>query len=821
MTKSTLLPLVLLALALPTPALSAQDGELDVLVAGEASKAAGLPVDDLWSRALALREAEALGSEGELDRALERLLEGEGLPAETILLAAAARMQGDKPEPAALVDPLQPLLLHSNEEYAVGAAGLLGNHLFRKLTRSARDELGKELVRAARDLDRSPEARMAFARSAAGVGRGTEMRQARDEMRAFLASADPALRSLGALSLAGTGIEIEGDLEDELERLAALPDERGSLAGSYLKQEQIRDLHERKYKDLRSQLQERRLPDSLERFEAVMQMITNYHLEGARVSEDDLVHAALDGMLRYLDEHSSYFGPDAYAKFLLDLEAEYGGIGAYVGIDPADRLFTINRPIYSGPAYRAGLQTDDKIVRIDDWPTVGEPVDDVIKRLKGEPGTQVKLYVWRRGMDPDLIDRPDDDMVVVLDREEIQIPAVAHQMLPGGIGMVELTTFSRGVDEELAEVFGQLREQGMRALVLDLRRNSGGLLTEARNVADLFLPRDKKVVTTQGTIGRPETLRTLSDAAVPDDMPIFVLTSRFTASASEIVAGALKDHERATVMGEVSFGKGSVQQLLPVLGIDEDEYVDQNRNGRWDTWEEIVTDHDGDGVVDYRPRVKMTIAKYLLPSGRSIHRERDEEGNLLSEGGIEPDIEVRFPLVESWRINERQDVRDSGKVKDYVSKQWDENFDLFRRLAITDLKDEDSYPNFDRLMVDLETTLPREDVRALVRSEVRRRIQDDRGAEFPIGDFQEDFQVQRAVHEALKHFDETPGAYDAFAKTFLDPDAVEEDRVAAVTAPTRTRMRDAATLIRELRDGDGEVTPEALDELLDLLDTKD
>ena len=808
------LALLLLAL-LPTPA-TAQESELDALVLEEAARAAGQDVPDIWTRAIALRQAEDLGSEGDLDSALDRFLGRTDLTPEGILLTAAARIQGDKPDPEVLLGALQPLL-SSEATHAVGAAGLLGNDVFRGLSRSGREELGQALVAAARDIDRTPEARMSFAKAGARIGRGTEFRQAREEMSAFLASGDPELRALGALALAGVGVEITGDLEDELERLAILPDGDGALAASFLKQEQIRSLHERKYKDLRSQLDDSNLPDHLARFEAVQQMVLNYHLEADHVTEDELVQAALDGMLRYMDEHSSYFGPESYAKFLLDLEAEYGGIGAYVGIDPADRLFTINRPIYSGPAYREGLQTDDKIVRINDWPTVSEPVDDVIKRLKGKPGTEVKLYVWRRGMDPDLIERPTDDMSVILKREEIHIPAVAHQLLPGGIGMVELTTFSRGVADELEGVFDELRDQGMRSLVLDLRRNSGGLLSEARNVADLFLPRGKKVVETRGTIGQPEVLRTLNEASIPADMPIVIMTSRFTASASEIVAGALKDHQRATILGEVSFGKGSVQQLLPVLGIPEDEYEDQNRNQRWDTWEPIAVDHNGDGKVNYSPRVKMTIAKYLLPSGRSIHREFDEEGNILSEGGIEPDVEVKFPLIESWRIAERQRVRAEGKIKEYVSEQWDESFDLFRQFAVSDRKDETQYPDFDHLMVSLETTLPRQDVRMLVRSELRRRIQDDRGAEFPIGDFQEDYQVQRAVDHTLRHFDETAESYPAYSNTFLNPDTVEEDRVAALSPNSRVKVSDAEALIREIRDGGSTPTREQLDQVLDLL----
>jgi C-terminal peptidase prc len=554
-------------LALPS---LAQEGELDVLVTGEATRAAAESVDSLWARAVSVRQAEELGAEGDLDAALDRLLARPELAPNGRLFAVAARLQGDEPDAKLLAGALRPLLAGGPPEAVRAACGLFANETFRGLPKEEREQLGRELVAAARDLARDPETRMAAASAAAKVGLGTEMRQARDEMRAFLTSADPSLRALGALALAGCGVEIQDELETELERLAELPDAHGVLAGSYLKQERTRELLDRKYKDLRAQVEDGALPDNLKRFQAVQRMITTQHLEGDRVTEDELTDAALDGMLRYMDEHSTYFDPESYAQFLLDLEAEYGGIGAYVGLDPADRLFTINRPIYSGPAYRAGLQTDDKIVRIDDWPTIEQPVDDVIKKLKGKPGTDVKLYVWRRGMDPDQVERPTEDMAVVLKREDIHIPAVAYQMLPGGIAMVELTTFSRDVGAELKAVLEELEGQGMRGLILDLRRNSGGLLTEARNVAALFLPKDRKVVETQSTFGRPEVLRSLEDPFLPVDVPITVLTSRFTASASEIVAGALQDWQRATVLGETSFGKGSVQQLLPVTDVAED-----------------------------------------------------------------------------------------------------------------------------------------------------------------------------------------------------------------------------------------------------------
>jgi hypothetical protein len=357
--------------------------------------------------------------------------------------------------------------------------------------------------------------------------------------------------------------------------------------------------------------------------------------------------------------------------------------------------------------------------------------------------------------------------------------------------------------------------------VLDLRRNTGGLLPEAVEVANLFLEPGQRVVSTQGTLtqgGEEEVRVTTKKPAIPDDIPIVVLTSRFTASASEIVAGALRDLDRATLLGETSFGKGSVQQLLPVIGMPEEEWDDQNKNGRWDTWEPFV-DTNGNGVVDYRPRIKMTIARYLLPNGESIHRERAADGSILSEGGVEPDVVVPYPLIDSWRIRERRRVQETRLVKEYVDATWDANFDRYRQLAITDEKDTSLYPGFDDLLAKLDTTLPRDDVRMLVRTELRRRVQDLRGAEFPIGDFQEDYQVQRAIDTLLVRFDESPQAYDPYARTFLDPGEVELDHLASLTPNpvSRDRLRDAEALIREIQKSGGPITNEELDRLLGAL----
>ncbi|MEW6072310.1 MAG: S41 family peptidase [Planctomycetota bacterium] len=815
---------LLLALSPLPPAAGAapgpQESDLGALVAGEAAAAADRPAGTLWSRALDLRGAEALGAPGELDRLLEERL---GRPAElsapATLLFVAARLQGEEAPQILLANALIPLLDHPDEAVAMAAASLLADGAFRGLSRSRRELVGG-LLGKARDAARPPAWRLRFASTAHAVGAGEEGRAARDLIVEFLGSSDPELRAQGALALATLrGEPIEGQLRRELEALRRVPGERGALATSLLKRAEEEEYYRSQIREQRRLQEEDQVPADLAELVAVRQMIETRHLEGGLVEQEDLMEAAIDGMLRYMDLHSSYMSSETYARFFQDLEADYGGIGAYVDMDPDDGLFTIQRPIYSGPAYRAGLLTDDKIVRIDDWPTIGQDREEIIKRLKGKPGTPVKLYVWQRGMDIDLAERPTEDMAVTLVREQIEIPAGSWQMLPGKIGLIELTTFSRVAMEELRHWIPQMQADGMRALVLDMRRNSGGLLTEAREVADLFLPKNKVVVSTEGRDEKPVPLYTRYDPILPAAMPLVILTGRFTASAAEIVSGALKDHGRATLVGQVTFGKGSVQQLLPVDGAPEDRWADDNGNYRWDSWEPITEDLDGDGEVDYAPRVKLTVARYLLPSGRSIHREVNREGEVIQEGGVEPDFVVEPGLIERWRFEERRRILRSPRLNEYLNRSYPANRELFARLAVNDEKNPDHYPDFDALMASLDTTLPRDDVRRVVRELVRRRVQDEKGAEFPYGDFVEDPQVQKAVEVALEPLGQKPADFADFALVFdfAEEPAAHRD-IPTLVRSDSAELRRARALIVEAREKGDALSDESLRELLEILD---
>lgn len=828
---SSILPALLLAapaafttVAAASVAQASED--LTEWVQRELVQSEGKPVDEIWKRAGALRDlATTLGSE-DLDPVLDRLLAKHDAKSEAgSLLLTAARLGGADAEAGLLADLLQPVLASSNESYAAAAAALFADPQMRTLTSSRREEALEQLASVAEDGSLAPSLRLAASEGLFELGWGAERRAARRVMGAFLASADAELRAEGALALAKTGAEVTGPLYDELRTLARVPDARGRLAASYLEVEDVRREASRKVKRIESYYEgaqggEGSLPkNQIEQLQRVVQMIENYHLEGDAVTNEDLLAAAMDGMLRSLDEHSSYLPPRAYARFEQDLEAGYGGIGAYVGEDREDGLFTITNPIYSGPAYKGGLLSEDKIVRVDDWPTIGEPVDEVIKRLKGKPGTSVKLYVWRRGMNPELIDRPTEDMAIVVERASITIPSVSSQYLPGDIGMVALRDFSRVAAQELRKPLEEMKARGMRGVILDLRNNSGGLLDQAVEVAGLFLPKGTLVVSTESRVASTERLKTRNQPVVPADMPVIVLVNRFSASAAEIVSGALQDHGRATLVGKRSFGKGSVQNLVRVIGMSDDVYTDENDNGRFDSWEPIVRDHNGNGEFDFAPRIKMTIARYRLPSGRSIHREFDKEGNELSKGGVEPDLTVAARRLEAWRLEELYRLRRDHVVRDYLdglvsanAERADWLRERFYEIAENDRKDVSLYPEFESFYEGLESPLTRDDVRQLVRAEIRRRVQDSRGQEFPPGDFVEDTQLQEAIRVALKAIGRSPMDFPQY--TAIPSVEAGSGSLAALEGE---ELREA---IEAARNGDGRLSPEALQQLYELLEKR-
>ena len=309
-----------------------------------------------------------------------------------------------------------------------------------------------------------------------------------------------------------------------------------------------------------------------------------HHVQDRFVDEktpSDLYKMAIDGMLEELgDPHTTFMSSDEYGKLMVETQGEYGGVG--MEIDSRDGWITVVAPLPGTPAERAGMQAGDRIIEIEGKSTRNMASDAAVKLLRGPRGQAVNFKVMREGMS-----EPAPYRIV---REEIRIRSVpAAYMLDetAKVGYVELTRFSERSTDELRNAISTLKQQGMKGLILDLRRNPGGLLDQSIYMADIFLDRGDLIAETRS---RMESQNQKASASDPDEfpnLPVVVLVGPGSASASEILAGALQDHDRALVVGRTSFGKGSVQTLIPLA----------NKN-----------------------YLKMTTARWFTPSGRSIQR---------------------------------------------------------------------------------------------------------------------------------------------------------------------------------------------------------
>ena len=301
------------------------------------------------------------------------------------------------------------------------------------------------------------------------------------------------------------------------------------------------------------------------------------HLAGTDVDLRSIEYAACNGILRTLDPHSTFLTPDAYKEMNLSTSGHFGGLGIVISI--RDQMLTVIRPMPDTPASRAGLLRHDRIMKINNESTLNMPLDDAVKRLRGKEGTKVTVWVAREGA-------WEGTKEFVLERERIEVKSVLSKRLDGGIGYIRLKQFQATSTAEIREALSSMRDQGeISGLVLDLRGNPGGLLDQAAKVSDLFLSRGVLVATVGAAEGREE--KKASTSGTEPDYPLVVLVNASSASASEIVAGALRNHDRAIIVGQTTFGKGSVQLVFPDITPD-------------------------------KAALKLTIAQYLTPGDKSI-----------------------------------------------------------------------------------------------------------------------------------------------------------------------------------------------------------
>lgn len=348
--------------------------------------------------------------------------------------------------------------------------------------------------------------------------------------------------------------------------------------------------------------------DDLRAFTAVFGKIKSDYVEP--VEDKKLITEAINGMLTGLDPHSAYLDADAFKDLQVGTQGEFGGLGIEVGME--DGFVKVISPIEDTPAFLAGIKSGDLIIKLDDTPVKGLTLSDAVKRMRGKPGTKITLTLIRKGETKPLI--------IAISRAVIKILSVKSKLVEPGYGYVRVTQFQEHTGENLAkalEDFYKQNKEPLKGLVLDLRNDPGGLLNGAVAVSAAFLPKDALVVYTEGrtedaqmklTASKEHYLRgpTQKDylSSLPagtKNVPMVVLVNGGSASASEIVAGALQDHKRAIIMGTQTFGKGSVQTVLPL----------------------------GNNTA-----IKLTTARYFTPNGRSIQAK-----------GISPDITIEDATV--------------------------------------------------------------------------------------------------------------------------------------------------------------------------------
>lgn len=332
------------------------------------------------------------------------------------------------------------------------------------------------------------------------------------------------------------------------------------------------------------------------------------------IDEHELIQGAINGMLTSLDPHTVYLPADLYKDFQSDTTGKFGGIG--IEITLKEGILTVVTPLQDSPAFIAGVKSGDRIIKIDGELTKGMSLMDAVHKMRGPKGKKVTITVWREGFT--------ETKNFTMTREIIRMQSVKYELQDGGYGYVQVASFQEHTADSLRKTLKGMEEEsgaGLKGIILDLRDNPGGLLTEAVKLADIFMSRGL-IVITRGRDKDVETKKAKKNSPY-EKLPVVVLVNQGSASAAEIVAGALQDSRRAKILGLPSFGKGSVQTLME-LGNNE--------------------------------AVKITIARYYTPNGKSI------EGK-----GIKPDIALGMPQLDKdfpkKEGGERPDLRDYQKQK--------------------------------------------------------------------------------------------------------------------------------------------------------------
>jgi carboxyl-terminal processing protease len=526
-----------------------------------------------------------------------------------------------------------------------------------------------------------------------------------EQLREFMSSPDHELVGRAALVLSERGHPAE--VAVRIDTLSKEPGDIGRMARIGREVVKI----DQGVEDFKSGKMKRK--DKL--IESQVRAIKKHYVDGFLIynekkqdlNNENLVDNACRAMAGATDRYAAYMTRAEIDEMNQDQQGNYVGIGAHVATDE-DGIIFITQPIYEGPAYAAGVRTGDKLIgvlgpdgnRID---LTKLTMDEGVSHVRGPENSTATIFVKRRGVEKEL--------KFEIARKMVHVDTALEEMLPGQVGYVRLTRFGTNSGADMKESLANLRRQGMKSLILDLRDNPGGQLSAVIEIADMFLAPGKLISSTGGRFDQWRQKQVFkSRGGEFNDIPLVCLIDENSASGSEMLSGALKDNDRAVVIGRGTFGKGIGQSFFEV---------------------------DGAGGTRV---LKCTVFRYFLPSGISIDRY---EG----EGGVSPHIQMDQELLQPWEVYAIDALRDSGKLDAYLDQHYvGVKKAEMMRLASFDALDTALWPEFDKFYAGLETQLGRDDVRRELRYALRTRVQDDRGAEFT-QNYQEDKIILRSVKE--------------------------------------------------------------------------
>ncbi|MBT7682479.1 MAG: S41 family peptidase [Nitrospina sp.] len=322
-----------------------------------------------------------------------------------------------------------------------------------------------------------------------------------------------------------------------------------------------------------------------------------------------MIDGAIKGMVKSLDPHTSYLPPTSYKEMQVETTGKFGGLGIEISI--RDGVLTVVSPIDDTPAFKVGLKAGDKIIKIEDESTLDMTLQDAVSRLRGETGSPINITIFR-----ETFKAPKEFTIV---RAIIKVRSVIHKLYKKDIGYIKIRSFSKNTSVDLDKALGELEKKEISKLILDLRNNPGGLLNQAVEVTDRFLNRENLIVYTKGRSDEQNMRFTSHDKVAGVAYPLIILVNSGSASASEIVAGALQDLNRAIILGTPTFGKGSVQTIIPLS--------------------------DGSAL-------RLTTARYYTPSGR-----------VIQENGIEPDIIIEREIPEELEDDKEKEKESEEKTR--------------------------------------------------------------------------------------------------------------------------------------------------------------